>query len=93
MEQEIKTQKEFDDRMQQLNLEQSEAGRPLLDEQRSLNKNRQAIKAEINLLYARYNLLGAKWQELEQERKEINRKYHDQKHQLIMSFPKQKEKL
>lgn len=89
MEQYIRTQKEFDDRMRQMNTEQTEEVRPLLDELRALNKARKAIKAEISMLYARYDLLGVRWHELEQARKDINRKYYDRKRCLIESFPRE----
>lgn len=83
------TQLEFDNQMQLWGGEQAAANHPLLDAQREINRKRQEIKAEIATLNARLNLLGAQWHELEQKRKDINRHYHELKHQFVLANPKE----
>lgn len=83
------TQQEFDYQMELWNGEQGAAIRPILDAQMEINRKRLEIKAEISTLNARFNLLGAQWHELEQKRKDINRRYHEIKHQFILEHPKE----
>lgn len=69
--------------------EQTAANHPLLDAQREINRKRQEIKAEIAALRTRDSLLAAQWYELEQKRKDINRHYHELKHNFIIAHPKE----
>ena len=69
--------------------EQTAANHPLLDQQREINRKRQEIKAEIAALKTRDNLLGAQWYEIEQKRKDINRHYHELKHNFVIAHPKE----
>lgn len=83
------TQQEFDYQMQVWGGEQTAANHPLLDAQREINRKRQEIKAEIAALRTRDSLLAAQWYELEQKRKDINRHYHELKHNFIIAHPKE----
>ncbi len=83
------TQQEFDSQMQLWGGEQTAANHPLLDAQREINRKRQEIKAEIAALHTRDRLLAARWIEIEQERKDINRRYHELKHQFVLAHPKE----
>ena len=83
------TQQEFDYQMKLWSGEQGAASRPILDAQMEINRKRLEIKAEIATLNARFNLLGAQWHELEQKRKDINRRYHEIKHQFVLEHPKE----
>lgn len=83
------TQQEFDYQMQVWGGEQTAANHPLLDAQREINRKRQEIKAEIAALRTRDSLLAAQWYELEQKRKDINRHYHELKHNFVIAHPKE----
>lgn len=69
--------------------EQTAANHPLLDEQRAINQKKEQIKAEIATLKARLSQLGVRWHEVEQKRKDINRHYHELKHQFAIAHPKE----
>lgn len=83
------TQQEFDYQMQVWGGEQTAANHPLLDAQREIDRKRQEIKAEIAALRTRDSLLAAQWYELEQKRKDINRHYHELKHNFVIAHPKE----
>ena len=83
------TQQEFDYQMQVWGGEQTAANHPLLDAQREINRKRQEIKAETAALRTRDSLLAAQWYELEQKRKDINRHYHELKHNFVIAHPKE----
>lgn len=83
------TQQEFDNQMQLWRGGQTAANHPLLDAQREINRKRQEIKAEIAALRTRDSLLAAQWYELEQKRKDINRHYHELKHNFVIAHPKE----
>ena len=83
------TQMEFDRVMNAMNVEQEHLNHPSLDRERELVLKRTKIEAAILGLRIQLMEIQQERINLEQERKEINRVFHDLKHELIMMNPKE----
>ena len=81
------SQSEFERMMSDMNSEQSLMNAPLIDRESALQRERESIKLQINALQQRSICLNLDLMNIVQERKEINRTFHQLKHELIMMNP------
>ena len=87
---EVNNQMEFDRIMSEMNAEQTHMNHPYLDRDRDIALQRTNIKVQIQALHQQDSALRIEQLELEQKRKDINRVFHDLKHELIMMNPREK---
>lgn len=83
-----KTQIEFDKRMSAINNQQSIENHLYLDHLLELNKQKTLIETQMQGLKVQLNTIKAQRLEIEQKRKDINRLFHQLKHELIMLNPR-----
>ena len=83
------TQMEFDRLMSEMNTEQTQLNHPYLDRERELAKQRELLETQKQAINIQLNQIKVERLELEQKRKEINRVFHDLKHDLIMLNPRE----
>lgn len=83
-----KNQQEFDCLMQQMNVEQTSINHPYLDRDRELLTKIELLKQQRDAIHIQMQALRVERLELEQKRKDINRVFHELKHDLIMENPK-----
>lgn len=83
------TQMEFDRLMSEMNTEQTHLNHPYLDRERELAKQRELLETQKQAVNIQLNQIKVERLELEQKRKEINRVFHDLKHDLIMLNPRE----
>ena len=83
------TQMEFDRLMSEMNKEQTHLNHPYLDRERELAKQRELLETQKQAINIQLNQIKVERLELEQKRKEINRVFHDLKHDLIMLNPRE----
>ena len=83
------TQMEFDRVMSEMNTEQTHLNHPYLDRDREIAQQRENIRIQMQALKTQDSALKVERLELEQKRKEINRVFHDLKHELIMLNPRE----
>ena len=81
-------QKEFDFLMQEMNNEQTHLNHPYLDRDRELAKQRELLMQQMDAIKIQLKAIRVERIDLEQKRKDINRMFHDLKHELIMANPK-----
>lgn len=81
-------QVEFDGRMHAINNQQAIENRPYLDRLRELSKKATLIESQKQALNIQLNAIRAARLEIEQKQKDINRVFHDLKHELIELNPK-----
>lgn len=82
------TQKEFDDKMNELRRRQTDESMPLRLEVESLNARRRAIGCEMAALQGQLSALTARRDALELRLKDIGAHYYQLKKELIVSNPK-----
>ena len=83
------TQMEFDRLMSEMNTEQTHLNHPHLDRERELAKQREMLETQKQEINIQLNAIKVERLELEQKRKDINRVFHDLKHELIMLNPRE----
>lgn len=83
----VETQIEFERIMSEMNTEQTRLNHPYLDRDREIAVQRENIKIQIQALKQQDSSLKMERLALEQKRKDINRVFHDLKHELIMLNP------
>ncbi len=83
------TQMEFDRMMSEMNAEQTHLNHPYLDRERELAKQRELLETQKQAISIQLNQIKVERLELEQKRKDINRVFHDLKHNLIMLNPRE----
>ena len=83
------TQMEFDRLMSEMNTEQTHLNHPYLDRERELAKQREMLETQKQAINIQLNAIKVERLELEQKRKDINRVFHDLKHDLIMLNPRE----
>lgn len=83
------TQMEFDRLMSEMNDEQTHFNHPYLDRERELAKQREMLETQKQAINIQLNAIKVERLELEQKRKDINRVFHDLKHELIMLNPRE----
>ena len=83
------TQIEFERLMSEMNNEQAHFNNPYLDRERELAKQREMLETQKQAINIQLNAIKVERLELEQKRKDINRVFHDLKHELIMLNPRE----
>ena len=83
------TQMEFDRVMSEMNTEQTHLNHPYLYRDREIAQQRENIRIQMQALKTQDAALKIERMELEQKRKDINRVFHDLKHELIMLNPRE----
>lgn len=83
------TQMEFDRIMSEMNQEQTQLNHPWLDRDRELVKQREMLMTQKQAINIQLNQIKIERVQIEQKRKEINRVFHDLKHELIMLNPRE----
>ena len=78
------TQMEFDRLMSEMNTEQEHLNHPYLDRERELAKERQLLEQQKQAINIQLNAINVVRIDIVQKRKEINRVFHDLKHELVM---------
>lgn len=82
------TQQEFDAAMAGINEAREQEITPILQEIDEVYKQKREISIEIQHLKLKLDELELKTRDLYIKRREINRGYHELKHQLIIQNPK-----
>ena len=83
------TQMEFDRLMSEMNTEQTHLNHPYLDRERELIKQRQLLEQQKSAINIQLDAIKVERLDIEQKRKDINRVFHDLKHELIMMNPRE----
>ena len=81
------SQIEFDRLMSEMNTEQTHLNHPYLDRERELAKQKELLEQQKQAINIQLNAIKLERLDLEQKRKDINRVFHDLKHELIMMNP------
>ena len=81
------TQREFDRLMSEMNTEQTHLNHPFLDRERELIKQKKLLEQQKSAINIQLDAIKLERLDLEQKRKDINRVFHDLKHELIMMNP------
>ena len=87
--QKCETQIEFDRIMSEMNAEQTHLNHPYLDRERELAKQKELLEQQKQAINIQLNAIKVERIDLDQKRKEINRVFHDLKHELIMLNPRE----
>lgn len=82
------SQLEFDKRMQAINEQQTIENHPYLDRLRELTKQKALIETQKQALNVQLNAIKMERLEIEQQKKNINRVFHQLKHELLQLNPK-----
>lgn len=85
----LDSQVEFDRMMNEMNAVQEHMNHPYLDELRDLSLKRERIETEILGLKIKLSENKSERIMIEQQLKDINRAFHDLKHELIVMNPKE----
>lgn len=85
----LASQVEFDRVMSTMNQEQTELNHPYLDRDRELAKQRENLMMQMEAIKIQLKGIAVERLELEQKRKDINRLFHELKHDLIMANPRE----
>ena len=83
------TQMEFDRLMSEMNIEQTHINHPWLDRERELAKQRELLEQQKQAINIQLKAIKVERLDLEQKRKDINRVFHELKHELIMLNPRE----
>ena len=83
------TQMEFDRVMSEMNTEQTHLNHPYLDRERELAKQKELLEQQKQAINIQLNAIKVERIDLDQKRKDINRIFHDLKHELIMLNPRE----
>lgn len=84
----LNSQAEFDNMMAEMNVEQTVMNHPYLDRDRELAKQRQNLMMQMDAIKIQLKGIAVERLELEQKRKDINRLFHELKHDIIMLNPR-----
>ena len=84
-------QMEFDRLMSEMNTEQTHLNHPYLDRERELAKQKELLEQQKQAINIQLNAIKVERidLDLDQKRKDINRIFHDLKHELIMLNPRE----
>ena len=80
-------QMEFERIMNEMNTVQTHLQHPYLDRDRELLKQRQLLMQQKSAINIQLNAIKVERLDLEQKRKNINRLFHELKHELIVLNP------
>jgi len=83
------TQMEFDRLMSEMNTEQTHINHPYLDRERELAKQRELLEQQKQAINIQLKAIKLERLDVEQRRKDINRVFHELKHDLIMLNPRE----
>ena len=83
------TQMEFDRLMSEMNIEQTHINHPWLDRERELAKQKELLEQQKQAINIQLNAIKVERLDLEQKRKDVNRVFHELKHELIMLNPRE----
>lgn len=84
----VGSQQEFDTFMRRLNDQQANDNLPINNEKAELNRKRQMIKLQIQALFQQDTALRMEYLAIEGRQKDLNRCYHNIKHEMIVLNPK-----
>lgn len=84
----IGSQAEFDGYMRELNEQQTKFNHPHIDRKMQIVKQRELLKIQKQSINQQLSALSAEYQDIEMRQKEINRTFHDLKHEMIVMNPK-----
>lgn len=76
--------------MATMNTEQTMLNHPYLDRDRELAKQRENLLMQMEAIKIQLKSIAVERIELEQKRKDINRLFHELKHDLIMANPRER---
>jgi len=85
----VESQIEFDRIMSEMNNEQTHLNHPYLDRERELAKQKELLEQQKQAINIQLNAIKVERIDLDQKRKDINRIFHDLKHELIMLNPRE----
>lgn len=85
----MESQIEFDRIMSEMNNEQTHLNHPYLDRERELAKQKELLEQQKQAINIQLNAIKVERIDLDQKRKDINRIFHDLKHELIMLNPRE----
>lgn len=85
----LENQVEFEAIMSDINQQQGELNRPLIDRKMEIVKQRELLNIQKQAINIQLNAIKLERLDLEQKRKDINRVFHDLKHDLIMLNPRE----
>lgn len=83
------SQVEFDRLMSEMNAEQTVLNHPFADRERELNKQKALLESQKQAINIQLDAIRVERIDLQQKRKDINRLFHELKHELIMRNPKE----
>ena len=86
----LDSQIEFDDVMSEMNVEQSRMVHPLIDKDIELIKKQSRLQEQISEMKIEIEVIKRAKLDVESQKKEINRAYHELKHELIKLNPRAK---
>jgi hypothetical protein len=86
----LENQVEFDAIMSDINQQQGELNRPLIDRKMEIIKKRELLMIQLNSVKSQLSALSAEYQDIEIKMKEINRAYHAVKHEFIVLNPRER---
>lgn len=85
----LESQIEFDRVMSEMNTEQTHLNHPYQDRIRELAKQRELLEQQKQAINIQLNAIRLERLDIDQKRKDINRLFHDLKHELIMLNPRE----
>ena len=86
----LENQVEFDAIMSDINQQQGELNRPLIDRKKKIVKQRELLKIQKHAINQQLSALSAEYQDIEVKAKAINRPLHDLKHEWITLNPRER---
>ena len=86
----LENQVEFDAIMSDINQQQGELNRPLIDRKMEIVKQRELLNIQKQAINQQLSALSAEYQDIEVKAKAINRPLHDLKHEWITLNPRER---
>ncbi len=86
----LDSQIEFDDVMSEMNVEQSRMVHPLIDKDIELIKKQSRLQEQISEMKIEIEVIKRAKLDVESQKKEINRAFHELKHELIKLNPRER---
>lgn len=86
----LDSQIEFDNVMSEMNVEQSRMVHPLIDKDIELIKKQSRLQEQISELKIEIEVIKRAKLDVESQKKEINRAFHELKHELIKLNPRER---
>ena len=86
----LDSQIEFDDVMSEMNVEQSRMVHPLIDKEIELIKKQSRLQEKISEMKIEIEVIKRAKLDVESQKKEINRAFHELKHELIKLNPRER---